>query len=173
MSEHKSFWATLPGILTGLATVVTAVVGLIYALSEIGLVGTPGMMEPQPASVAPKQPVATTPQPAAVVLKTPKEQTTDGWAIIGFYKQGKFSDLKLMVHGDSPAIGRHYDVVDDFRLVQKQLEQTKGKAVITLGIVQRGDSVEVLDIEIEPSTRRVPIWAKLRAVLHGIERSSR
>ncbi len=71
-----------------------------------------------------------------------------------------------MVHGDSPAIGRSYDVVDDFRLVQKKLEQNEGKASITLGMVHRGDSVEILDIEIDSGTSKVPVWAKLRAVLH-------
>ena len=165
MSEQKSFFSTLPGILTGFAAVVTAVVGLIYALSEIGVIGSRGNEESQPVAVAPKEPVAPN-QPVAVSPKSRKEQTTDGWAIIGFYRQGKFSDLKLMVHGDSPAIGRSYDVVDDFRLAQKKLEQSKGKAVITLGMVHRGDSVEILDIEIEPGTSKVPVWAKLRAVLH-------
>ena len=87
------------------------------------------------------------------------------------YKRGKFFDLKLMVHGDSPAIGRSYDVVDSFRLVQKKA--AGGQAVITLGVVHRGDSVEVLDIEIEPGTRKVPVYAKLRAVVHHVQRPSR
>ena len=70
-----------------------------------------------------KKPVPATPQTKVVTPKTPEAQTTDGWAIIGFYQRGKFSDLKLMVHGDSPAIGRSYDVVEYFRLVQKRPEK--------------------------------------------------
>lgn len=191
MSEQKSFFSTLPGVLTGLAGLVTAIAGLVYALNETGFIGSHGQEDIKAASVEsqtsissePKKPTPETPEPKAdipkpqiavapdkpelAVPKAPQEQTTDGWAIIGFYEQGKFSDLKLMVHGDSPAIGRSYDIVDDFRLVQKKLEQSKGKAVITLGKVHRGDSVEVLDIEIDPGTRKVPVWAKLRAVLHN------
>ena len=39
MSEQKSFFSTLPGVLTALATLVTAIASLIYALSETGLIG--------------------------------------------------------------------------------------------------------------------------------------
>ena len=98
----------------------------------------------------------------------PSLQTTDGWTIIGKYKRGEFFDLKLMVHGDSPAIGRRYDAVENFRLVAKRVKRGADQGqVITLGMVQRGDTVEVLDIFIKiPSTKVVPVWAKLRAVLH-------
>ena len=36
MSEKKSFWATLPGVLTGTATVITAALGLWATLSNAG-----------------------------------------------------------------------------------------------------------------------------------------
>lgn len=39
MSEQKSFWRTLPGILTGLAAVLTAIGGLLVVLSNIGVLG--------------------------------------------------------------------------------------------------------------------------------------
>lgn len=165
MTKQKSFFLTIPGILSGIAAVVTAVAGLIYALSDIGVIESQGNKESQTEVVAPETVVVPSP-PVSVAPESPKEQTTDGWAIIGYYRQGKYSNLKLMVHGDSPAIGRRYDVVDDFRLVQKKLEESKSKAVITLGMVHRSDSVEILDIEIEPGTRKVAVWAKLRAVLH-------
>ncbi len=167
MTEQKSFFLTIPGILSGIAAVVTAVVGLIYALSEIGVIESQ-KKESQTVVVAPETVVVPSPT-VSVAPESPKEQTTDGWAIIGYYRQGKFSNLKLMVHGDSPAIGRRYDVVDNFRLVQKQLEESKGKAVITLGMVHRGDSVEILDIEIAPGTSKVPVLAKRRAVVHSVK----
>ena len=168
MSEPKSFFTTLPGILTGLAALVTAVVGLLYALSEIGFIGPSGNNDIPPASVASNQPAAKASTPSSTGSSNPPtEHTTDGWAIIGKYQRGKFSDLKLMVHGDSPAIGRRYDVVDDFRLVQKHPDQkNRGEATITLGKVHRGDSVEVIDIKIAPGFKMVSAWAKLRAVLH-------
>ena len=180
MSEQKSFFTTLPGIITAIAGLVTAASGLIFVLSQTGLIGSGGKDETkpaavaskEPATVAPKRPVAATPnQPVGAAPKTRKEQTTDGWTIIGYYERGRFSNLVLMVHGNSPAIGRRYDAVKKSRLVQKK--DAGGKAVIPLGEVHRGDSVEVLDIEIEPGYRRVPVWAKLRAVLHRIKRSSR
>ena len=170
MSEQKFFFSTLPGILTGIAGLVTAVAGLIYALSESGLIRPHGKDQTPHVAAAPVQPASAN-QPVGIESKTSKQQTTDGWAIIGHYKQGKFLDLKLMVHGDGPASGRSYDVVDAFRLVQKKA--AGGQAVITLGMVHRGDSVEVLDIEIEPGTRKVPVYAKLRAVLRRVERPSR
>lgn len=145
---RKSFWTTLPGILTGIATIISAVTGLYIAIQK------------SPESTKTETPVSETTQTL--------NQFTDGWAIIGKCKQGDFFDLVLMVHGDSPAIGQSYDAVEDFRLVQKR--QKKGEdqgQAITLGIVHRGDRVEVLDIYIEtPSTRTVPVWARLRAVLH-------
>lgn len=168
MSEPKSFFTTLPGILTGLAALVTAVGGLLYALSEIGFIGPSGKDDIQPPIVVSNQPAAkTSTQSSTVSSTTPTEPTTDGWAIIGKYQRGEFSDLKLMVHGDSPAIGRRYDVVDDFRLVQKHPDQkNRGEATITLGKVHRGDSVEIIDIKIPPGFKMVSAWAKLRAVLH-------
>ncbi len=170
MNEQKSFFSTIPGILSGIAAVITAIVGLIYALSAIGIIGSQDNEESQTVVVATETETGVeSSQPVSVATESPKEQTTDGWAIIGYYKRGVFSDLKLMVHGDSPAKGRSYDAVDNFRLIQKKPEERRGKAVITLGMVHRGDSVEILDIEIEPGTSKVPVFAKLRAVLHSIK----
>jgi len=36
MTEEKSFWHTVPGILTGIAGVITAVAGLVLALHQVG-----------------------------------------------------------------------------------------------------------------------------------------
>ena len=41
MPDEKSFWTTVPGIITGLAAVVTAVTGLIVALNGAGLFSKP------------------------------------------------------------------------------------------------------------------------------------
>lgn len=168
MSERKSFFSTLPGILTGLAALITATGGLIFAVSETGILAPSKTEQPTTANNIQK---ATTPINAQIksnAVKHPLEQTTDGWAIIGKVKRGKYSDLSLMVHGDSPAIGKRYDAVKDFRLVQKRRTSSQEhQQTITLGKVHRGDEVEVLDIFIPtPSTESVFVWAKLRAVLH-------
>lgn len=191
MNEQKSFFSTLPGIITAIAGLVTAVAGLILALSQSGFIGSgakdetkPAAVAPKPVAETPKAPVAATPkQPVGEATKQtevlarrtpakPKEQTTDGWAIIGYYQQGKFSDLTLMVHGERPAAGRSYEAVKDFRLVLKR-QAERGEKVITLGMVHQGDLVEVLEIDFEPGTRKVPVHARLRAVLHPIERSTK
>ena len=43
MSEgpQRSWWTTLPGILTGIAGLITAVTGLLVALSALGVFGAP------------------------------------------------------------------------------------------------------------------------------------
>jgi hypothetical protein len=54
MTEKKNFWATLPGILTGTATVITAGLGLMSALDSSGTTGnreqaTTTMASPSPS----------------------------------------------------------------------------------------------------------------------------
>jgi hypothetical protein len=119
-------------------------------------------LRPRPASTSPTR------EPAAVPVVA-SATTTDGWAIIGNYRDGRFSDLTLTVDGDSPAIGRSYHAVADFRLVQKQPQA--GEAVLTLGMVHRGEPVEVVDLVVPvpvDGRRSAPVWAKLRAVLHPV-----
>jgi hypothetical protein len=162
MSEQKSFFSTLPGIITGIAGLVTAIAGLILALHQIGVIGLGTSKDSKPTPIEDKKPGP----------EVPKE-TTDGWAIIGYAERVTYYDLSLDVHGGSPAIGRKYVPTKDFRLIQKPQPQ-KGEQTITLGMVHRGDTVEVLDLYLEPpSTKRMPIYAKLRAVLHPIEKASR
>lgn len=38
--EHKSFWSTIPGIITAIATLVTAIGGFLVVLNQIGVFGT-------------------------------------------------------------------------------------------------------------------------------------
>lgn len=149
--SKSSWWKTIPGVMTAVGGLITAIATLIVALNQVGLLT--GNSEPKPAEMP--------------VQGHTNEQTTDGWAIIGKAKSGEFSDLVLMVHGDSPAIGRSYDAVKDFRLIQKRVVSTEDSGqVITLGMVRRGDSVELIDLFIPtPSTETVPVWGKLRAVL--------
>ena len=162
--KTQSWWQTVPGILTAIGGVITAVATLIGVLSQSGVFDNDAKPQHQPPTALP---TVSTP-PVEVTPKRPSEQPTDGWTIIGMSRRGKFFKLKLMVHGDSPAIGRRYDAVEDFRLIHKRLEKGADRGqVITLGMVHRGDTVEVIDLYIEtPSTETVPVWAKLRAVLH-------
>jgi len=50
MSDTKSFWATLPGILTGIAGILSAIGGLLVILYQIGVIGpdkTPDVRKPE------------------------------------------------------------------------------------------------------------------------------
>jgi hypothetical protein len=73
MSEEakpRNWWHTLPGVLTGVAAVVTALAGLLAALMQTGWVGgskpTPA---PQAAGSTPPAPAAAAP---AATLETPR-----------------------------------------------------------------------------------------------------
>lgn len=168
MSEQKSFFTTLPGILTGLAAVVTALTGLLFALNELELIG--GGTEGSQRAVAaddsrqPDRAAATQENDRASSEGAWPGPTVDGWALIGQYQRGRFSDLSIRIPGDSPAIGSRYPAAEDFRMIAERPE--RGESVITLGMVRRGDPVEVLDLDVAPGRDRVPVWAKLRAVVH-------
>ena len=58
-NEEKSFWRTLPGILTGIAAVISAIGGLILALNAAGIIDTIDT------------PVTSTPTPVATNNLTP------------------------------------------------------------------------------------------------------
>jgi hypothetical protein len=38
--EHKSFWSTVPGIITAIATLITAIGGFLVVLNQIGVFGS-------------------------------------------------------------------------------------------------------------------------------------
>jgi len=52
-APRGSFWTTLPGIFTGAAAVITAIVGLIGALNSLGWIGSRDSRPTAPAAVAP------------------------------------------------------------------------------------------------------------------------
>ena len=53
-NDEKSFWSTLPGILTGIAAIITAIGGLIIALNVAGIITiTPETPAPTPTITTP------------------------------------------------------------------------------------------------------------------------
>jgi len=123
--------------------------------------GYPVDLTPSPRAADPEVTTSDTEIPANAV---------EGWAIIGYYQQGRFSDMAIELPGDAPAIGNSYKTVETFRMVAEKPERERRAAVITLGIVPEGSTVQVLDLEIEPSYDRVPVHARLRAVVERVER---
>jgi len=64
-NKKKSFWATLPGILTAAAGFVTAIAGLIGVLYQVGVIGDPRVPPPErPRSEQPTPPVPREETPA-------------------------------------------------------------------------------------------------------------
>src|SRR5262245_8906716 len=192
--KTQSWWQTLPGTLTAIGGVITAATALIGVLIQSGVFEhkTESQQHSTPpptasTSVATSRKTSKTNEPSSTsdrstnragstsrvsTASTVPEQTTDGWAIIGKTRQGRFFELTLMVGSGAPAIGRRYQATQDFRVVQKRPEGGVNQGqVITLGRVHTGDTVEILDLYIPvPSTETVFVWAKLRAVLHDIPR---
>jgi hypothetical protein len=78
VTEKKSFWTTLPGILTGIAAVLTALGALIAALGSAGLLSRPGTTPPAPPPAAESAPaVTTTGDRSPVVTGTTGDVTID------------------------------------------------------------------------------------------------
>jgi hypothetical protein len=61
MSENTSFWSTLPGILTGVATIITATTGFLIAIDKIDIFNSDqqqsmDIQETRPGDTGPKSP---------------------------------------------------------------------------------------------------------------------
>jgi hypothetical protein len=65
---RQSFWTTLPGVLTGVAAIVTAVAALIAGLAAAGLIGTRGAGEARTAATSTtREGAAAAPTPTGAV----------------------------------------------------------------------------------------------------------
>ena len=77
----SSFWTTLPGCLTGIAAIITAIGGLITILVAVGI------MRPPPVTPAPVIPTSTLPSPIVCVptlISPPANAILDNGRIDGF-----------------------------------------------------------------------------------------
>jgi hypothetical protein len=70
--DQHSFWTTLPGILTGVAAVITAVDGLIGGLYAAGIIGN------EPNSPTPEPPVTITTPPDTITATPPDNNPGEG-----------------------------------------------------------------------------------------------
>lgn len=70
--EQKGFWTSIPGILTGLATVLTAITGLYMAMSGDARHGQDDQVLPAPAVSKPEQ-AKSAPEPPRNMSQRPKE----------------------------------------------------------------------------------------------------
>ncbi len=67
-NEKESFWSTAPGILTGIAAIITAITGLIIALNAAGII-TINPSVPAPISTPVIPPQTPTPSPTPIVTQ--------------------------------------------------------------------------------------------------------
>ncbi len=75
MSDGKSYWSTMPGVVTGIASIVTAIVGLLGISVQAGWIGG----DDDKASVSSTDGVATTTSPTvrgATTTSSPSTATT-------------------------------------------------------------------------------------------------
>lgn len=80
----KSFWTSATGLLTGTATLITAIVALVTILHQIGCFDQNRRPEPVPAPLGTEQPVVQPPTDRQVVPQTgPSVAYTDGCVING------------------------------------------------------------------------------------------
>ncbi|MEO0915089.1 MAG: hypothetical protein AAFY59_19240 [Pseudomonadota bacterium] len=153
--EKKSFWSTLTGLITAVASLIAAVGGLIFGLYEVGILERPGQGGAGQA---------------ALPHVFDGNEATEGWSIIGKAEGLDYRDMLLLIDGDAPARGRVYIAIEDFRLIsQSPQEIGNGGQTITLGMVCKGDRVKVLDLFVpSPSTQEQFVHAKLEAELEEI-----
>ncbi|MDQ0850523.1 hypothetical protein QFZ65_002461 [Arthrobacter sp. B3I9] len=87
MADEKptNWWATLPGVLTAVAAVITAVTGLLLGLGQLGLfdAAKPATASSPPTGTGPSRPSSPMQQdsPAASASGEPLPDNGTGWAV--------------------------------------------------------------------------------------------
>jgi hypothetical protein len=100
MGEKKSFWATLPGILTGLAMLISAIGGLIVALHTTGVIDFNKVREAEPQKVP--QPLTMPPDKKLTEL-TRKFWVSRYWEFR--HGEGDVISLRVKLHPNGTIIG--------------------------------------------------------------------
>lgn len=91
MSENQSFWSTVPGILTGIAAVVTAVGGLLAVLSQTGVLGSKGDQELPDNEVVIEEGVTSGPESNGQTESVSTDSTAAGREIASITKKSAAS----------------------------------------------------------------------------------
>jgi hypothetical protein len=75
--KAKTWWQTLPGIITSVTAAITALVGLVVALKQAGWIGSPPAQAPSAVAAAPSSSQAT----AAAPAPAPASPTRTSYAV--------------------------------------------------------------------------------------------
>jgi hypothetical protein len=95
MSEQKSFWSTIPGVITGTATVITAVLGLLSILRGGSSTPTSALQSPQTSpspSASPSPSTTDTPGSSSTVQAEARVTLTPRTVDFGTHAPGQASD---------------------------------------------------------------------------------
>ena len=92
--QPKSWWQTVPGILTGLAAVITATAGLIVALQQVGILDKTDVKNSVPSnSISPKLDLL--PDEVKAVINDP-----DGYTNVRFGQGTKYDIITRVTEGE-------------------------------------------------------------------------
>lgn len=95
-NEEKSFWTTVPGILTGIAAIITAIGGLIIALNMGGIITPTPTLTPTP-----------TPTPTSIIDTM---DSTSGWETYIDDESGSSINIKSITGRTGNAIEIFYNL---------------------------------------------------------------
>lgn len=152
MGDKKSFFTSIPALLTALATLITAIVGLIYAVEN---------HHPDPNPVIETGGMTVTVK-TDTVTPVPPPPPPERWAVIGARAHGKVVAMFLDTGGAHPVIGKTYPVTEDVAVYDQEPKlQDKGKLIET---AHRGDKLKILVIHAPPPDKNGPIRAKVQIV---------
>ena len=138
-TRPSSLTSHLYWLFTGLAALITAVGGLLYAFADTGLMqsffGEPGAER-------------------GAVVEQRDAQAVVGWTRIARLKHGIYKDLKIALT----------DGIAQFPVFRNRpLRREDRRRMTPVAMVHRGDSVKLIDLYLKSTGRRsVPVWAKVR-----------
>lgn len=151
MNEDKpqgsSWWQSMPGILTGVATATTALAGLVVALHTAGLLGSSGPpQEASGANTTAPQPESGTPGQQAVRTREITFEKSGGTAntqtspqldeSVDFESSGSLKVKFEMQNGSCSSLRLHLYLEDQLVMETGYFDQTSG--VLDLGEVPAG-----------------------------------
>ena len=148
-TRPSSLTSHLYWLFTGLAALITAVGGLLYAFADTGLMqsffGEPGAER-------------------GAVVEQRDAQAVVGWTRIARLKHGIYKDLKIALTDGSPTVGGTYGAIAQFPVFRNRpLRREDRRRMTPVAMVHRGDSVKLIDLYLKSTGRRsVPVWAKVR-----------
>ncbi len=149
--SKSSWWQTLPGVMTAVAAVITAVAGLLVTLNQIGVFGT---------TVAPVPPAAVAPAAVPTAARSPLDPPATG------------------VSKPTAAVGADRVSVSFPSVTAVTLRSAAGEAtyeIISAGVARRGTDTLTLSLVVRLTNQgrwAMNFWDRtFRLVIDGVPRA--